>query len=80
MDLGIAPAAKLTVVFVAVLFRFCDERAFIVNPHFAIVTLDCFVTIYTEFEFDSLKKTQIAPGFVQNVTFLTFRTHFSQIN
>ena len=36
-------------------------------------------SLITESEFDSVEK-QAAPGFVQNVTFLTFRTHFSQIN
>ena len=76
MDLGIAPTAKLTVVYVVALFYMVTKQSNETN-------VKCGFTINAPLSQNLnliLYKTQAAPGFVQNVTFLTFRTHFSQIN
>ena len=76
MDLGIAPTAKLTVFYVVVLFYMVTKQSNVTN-------VKCGFTINAHSSQNLnliLYKPQIAPGFFQNVTFLAFRTHFSQIN
>ena len=65
MDLGIAPTAKLTVVYVLALFYMVTEQSNVTNVKFGF-TMNALSSQNLNL---ILSKTQIAPGFVQNVTF-----------
>ena len=72
MDLGIAPTAKLTVVYVVVLFYMVTKQSNVTN-------VKCGFTINAPLSQNLnliLLKTQTAPGFVQNVIFFNFSDSF----
>ena len=77
MDLGIAPAAKLTVFYAAVLF-------YTVTKQFNVTNVKCGFTMNALSSQNLnliLRRTQIAlSGFVHNVTFSTFRIRSLKIN
>ena len=76
MNLGIAPAAKLTVVYAVVLIYTVKKQSNVTN-------VKCGFTM-TALSSQSLSlnllKTLTAPGFVPNVTFSNSRTHSLLIN